>query len=381
MALSEIAKVPHGAPPKFIHQNVSKVGIALSLLKAIAAGTGRAFVSPFKGSNGASTYFKDVALAAFRTHLGNLNLAQDRYLFGTTSTPIYDQYCSSQKLTPSSITLPSGTQAHWLGDKTAPKILVYLHGGGYVLPCTSGHIVWLHDLQKSLGPDVSALLLAYDMAPEHPYPTQLRQAVELLRYLTKSEGRNPADIIIGGDSAGGNLTIALLSHLAHPHPEIAELKLSGKILAAMFISPWCSLTHNHTAAHTRNAERDVFDSRTLSRYAVAFLNSTSPFVGDVYTEPVLASAEWWEPVADVVEEVLIWGGENEVLIDGIEAFANKFSIGFRRNGGHVNVVITKGAMHEEMILERILGYKGDTGTGSQAAVEEWVKARLQAGMN
>ncbi|KAJ4990073.1 alpha beta hydrolase fold protein [Stagonosporopsis vannaccii] len=376
MAPPHAPQPPNGAPPKFLHQDASKIGIASALLKAIAAATGRAVVSPFKGSNGASNYFKDVALAAFRTHLGNLNLAQDRYLTSTTCTPLYEEYCASQQLTPSTTTLPSGTQAHWLGDKAASKVLVYLHGGGYVLPCTSGHIAWLHDLQKKLEPDVSALLLAYDLAPEQTYPTQLRQAVELLRHLTETEGRNPADIIIGGDSAGGNLTLGLLSHLAHPHPEIAELKLNGKIHAVMLISPWCSLTQHHTAAHTRNAERDMFDSRTLSRWAAAFLNSTSPFAGDAYSEPVLASTEWWEPVADVVEEVLIWGGENEILIDGIEAFANKFSVGFRRRGGHVNVVFTKGAMHEEMIIERVLGYKGDTGTGSQAAVEDWIKAKL-----
>lgn len=294
----------------------------------------------------------------------------------TTSTPLYHQYCTSKKITPSSITLPSGTQAHWLGNKDAAKVLVYFHGGGYVLPCTTGHVPWLDDLRTSLGPDVSALLLAYHLAPEHTYPTQLRQAVELLRHLTETEGRNPADIVIGGDSAGGNLTISLLSHLAHPHPEIAELKLNGKIHAAMLISPWCSLTQHHTAAHVRNAEKDMFDSRTLSRWAAAFLNSTSPFAGDAYSEPVLASAEWWEPVADVVDEVLIWGGENEILIDGIEAFAKKFSAGFRRRGGHVSLVVTKGAMHEEMIIERFIGYKGDSGTGSQAAVADWIKAKL-----
>ncbi|KAJ4332190.1 hypothetical protein N0V87_008560 [Didymella glomerata] len=367
---------PNGAPPKFIHQDVSKLGIASALLKAVAAAAGRAFTSPFKGENGASTYWKDVALAMFRTNLGNLDLAQDRYLGSTTCTPVYHQYCKSYKITPESITLPSGTQAHFLGNKDAPKTLVYLHGGGYVLPCMPGHFTWLHDMQKIIGEGMSVLLLAYDLAPEATYPTQLRQTVELFQYLTETLGRNPADLIVGGDSAGANLTLALLSHLAHPHPEIAELRLNGKIHGALLISPWVSLTQHHTPAHERNAERDVFDSRPLSRWAAAFLNSKSPFAGDAYTEPVVASPEWWEPVADFVDEVLIWGGENEILIDSIEAFAQKFSVGFRRRGGHVNVVVTKGAMHDEMIFERVLGYKGDSGTGSKQVVEGWVKAKL-----
>ncbi|KAJ4320736.1 hypothetical protein N0V94_003268 [Neodidymelliopsis sp. IMI 364377] len=364
------------SPSRFDLQNVSKLGIVSAALKAIVAASGRAFSSPFKGSNGANTYYKDVAFAAFRAHLGSLSLAQDRYLSSPTASPVYLQHCTSQKLTPESITLASGTQAHWLGSKDAPKVLVYFHGGGYVLPCTPGHLQWLDDLQKRLGPSVSALLLAYDLAPEATYPTQLRQGIELVRYLTETENRSPSDIILGGDSAGGNMTLAILSHLAHPHPDIAELKLNGKIHAALLISPWASLTHNHTSSHSKNAERDMFDARTLSRWSAAFLGSASPFAGDFYSEPVLASPEWWEPVADMVDEVLIWGGENEILLDGIEAFANKFSLGFRRRGGHVSVVITPSAAHDEMIMERVIGYKGDSGTGSQDVVEKWVQAKL-----
>ena len=79
----------------------------------------------------------------------------------------------------------------------------------------------------------------------------------------------------------------------------------------------------------------MFDARTLSRWASAFLGSDSPFAGDFYNEPVLAAPEWWEPVADVVEEVLIWAGDNEILKDGIEAFAKKFTQGFGSKGGLV----------------------------------------------
>ena len=86
--------------------------------------------------------------------------------------------------------------------------------------------------------------------------------------------------------------------------------------------------------------------------------------------------EWWEPVADVVEEVLIWAGDNEILKDGIEAFAKKFTQGFGSKGGLVTTVVTPKACHDEMIFERILGYKGDSGTGSQKVLESWVRAKL-----
>ncbi|KAF1846953.1 alpha/beta hydrolase fold domain-containing protein [Cucurbitaria berberidis CBS 394.84] len=356
-------------------QNVSKLRITSATLKAIFSALQRSLSSPFKGANGSNTYFKDVMFAMLRTQLGNLDLAADRYMNGTT-TPIYLKYAQDNQFAPESITLPSGTQAYLFGSRSAKKTLIYLHGGGYVMPCGPGHMLWLDDLQKSLGPDVSALLLAYDLAPEHKYPTQLRQAVELLRYLVETEGRSPSDIILGGDSAGANLILGLLSHLAHPHPDIPPLSLPSKLHAALLISPWAALTNTNTPAFVTNAQRDMFDSRTLNRWSTAFLGSDSPFAGDFYNEPILAAPEWWEPVADVVEEVLIWAGDNEVLKDGIEAFASKFTKGFGGKGGRVHTIVTPKACHEEMIVERILGYKGDSGTGSQQVVHEWVRAKL-----
>ena len=65
--------------------------------------------------------------AMFRTQLGNLNLAQDRYMNGTT-TPIYLQYAKDNGFTPETIMLPSGVQAHWFGSSSAKKLIVYFHG-------------------------------------------------------------------------------------------------------------------------------------------------------------------------------------------------------------------------------------------------------------
>lgn len=249
-------------------------------------------------------------------------------------------------------------------------------GGGYVLPCGPQHIQWLNDLQKSLGPGASVLFLAYDLAPEAKYPTQLKQAVELVHHLVHTQGRSPSDLILGGDSAGGNLVLGVLSHLAHPHPEIQPLSLPAKLHGALLISPWCSLTQTDTPAFVKNAQRDMLNPSVLHRWATAFLGSDSPFAGDFYSEPVLASSDWWEPVADFIEEVLIWIGENEILRDGIDAWAAKFSKGFGSKGGRVNVVSTPKAAHEEMIMERVVGYQGDSGTGSHQVVENWVKSKL-----
>lgn len=243
---------------------------------------------------------------------------------------------------------------------------------------SAGHFSYLVDMKDTLnaqGSDTAVLVLAYSLAPENVYPTQLTQAVEVLRYLVKTTGRIPSDISIGGDSAGGNLCLGLISHIAHPHPEIPALNLPTKLHAALLLSPWCSF-NTHTRAYQTNAEKDCFDRRALERWSSAFLGSDSPFAGDFYNEPVTAPASWWEATASVVGEVLVWAGGNEILLDGIEEWARRFTKGYGKYGGRVNVVITPKAAHMEPILELLLGYKGDSGTGSAKVVKDWARAKL-----
>ncbi|KAF2011450.1 alpha/beta-hydrolase [Aaosphaeria arxii CBS 175.79] len=358
-------------------QQVSKLGIASVTLKATLAASARLWTSPFKGEKGAHTYFKDVMFAMVRTQLGNLTLAQDRHLNASTT----EQYLKSAKdlgFAPESTTLPSGIQGHWIGNKNAKKVILYYHGGGYVVGASAGHfsyLVQIKDLLVAQGVDVGILIPAYDLAPEKTYPNQLRQGVDALRYLIEIEGRSPEDITLGGDSAGGNLTLGVLSHLTHPHPDIPALNLPTRLHAALLISPWCSF-NVHTKAYAENAERDMLDDRVLSRWSGAFLGSDSPFAGDFYNEPVLAPAWWWEGTAGVVEEVLFWGGSYEVLIDGIEETAKRFQQGYGGKGGKVAVVISPKAAHVEPVVENILGYKKDSGTGSRIVIGDWLKAKL-----
>ncbi|CAI6341176.1 unnamed protein product [Periconia digitata] len=358
-------------------QNVSKLGIASATLKAMLVASGRIWVSPFKGQTGAHNYYKDVLFSMMRSQLGSLDTVQQRYMNGT-STPAYLKYAQENGFRPESVTLPGGAQAHWLGNKDAKKVILWYHGGGYVMPMLPGHFQYLTHLKDELsstGTEVAVLFLAYSLAPESTYPTQLREAVSCLRYLVHTTGRAPRDITLGGDSAGGNLVLGVLSHLAHPHPEIGALQLPTKLHAALLMSPWCSF-NTYTPAFRTNAEKDCFDRRALNNWSSAFLGSDSPFAGDFYNEPVLAPANWWERVADVIDEVLIWGGESEVLIDSIEEFSKRFTKGFGGKGGRVNTVITEKAAHMEPILELLIGYKGDSGTGSRGVIKDWVRAKL-----
>jgi hypothetical protein len=93
----------------------------------VTAASARLWISPFKGQKGAHNYFKDVMFSMMRSQLGNLDLAQERYMNGTT-TPLYLQFAKDRGFAPETTTLPSGTQAHWIGNKSAKKVLLWYHG-------------------------------------------------------------------------------------------------------------------------------------------------------------------------------------------------------------------------------------------------------------
>lgn len=70
-------------------------------------------------------------------------------------------------------------------------------GGGYVLPAVKALLEYLYAFQQTANSDghsVSVLMLAYTLAPEGQFPTQLKQAVELMRYLFETEKRSPANV-------------------------------------------------------------------------------------------------------------------------------------------------------------------------------------------
>ena len=97
------------------------------------AALARLTTSPFKGSKGAPTYFRDVMFAMTRSQLRNLTIEQAQYVNKPT-TEVYLDYCKANKLEPVSVDLLNGAQAHWLGDKNAKVTLVYLHGMCFSCP-------------------------------------------------------------------------------------------------------------------------------------------------------------------------------------------------------------------------------------------------------
>ena len=126
-----------------------------------------------------------------------------------------------------------GMAAEWTILPENPKEKAFLHffGGGYIMGSlnTSSYIRYL--LSKYTG--LNVLGIQYSLAPEIPYPAALQDAVAGYKWLL-SNGYDPNDIIIGGNSAGGGLSVAVLLKMKE-----LELPLPK---AAILISPWVDLT-------------------------------------------------------------------------------------------------------------------------------------------
>jgi acetyl esterase/lipase len=142
-----------------------------------------------------------------------------------------------------------GVPAVWISipDVINDHVILYLHGGGYI----AGSIKTHQDLAARLSRVSKArvLLIDYRLAPEHPFPAAIEDATTAYRWLVSNEGIIPNNMIIGGDSAGGGLTIVTL----------VKLRDDGDILpaAAVCLSPWTDLAVTGESIKT-NADIDPF---------------------------------------------------------------------------------------------------------------------------
>lgn len=126
----------------------------------------------------------------------------------------------------------------------ADGAVLYLHGGSYLFGSPRTHADTLARL--ALAVDRPLFALDYRLAPEHPYPAQLDDALAALRWL-ETTGVPRTHVVIAGESAGGNLALALalaLRDRGEPQPT-----------ALVLVSPWLDLTSSHDS-HRRNLPFD-----------------------------------------------------------------------------------------------------------------------------
>jgi epsilon-lactone hydrolase len=150
-----------------------------------------------------------------------------------------------------------GVPAVWIAPaaaEPAPRglpIILYLHGGGYVCCSTETHASLMAAL--ALSAPARVLGLDYRLAPAHPYPAALEDALAAYRWLINL-GEDPARIVFAGDSAGGGLALAALLEARD-----RGLPLPG---AAVLLSPWVDLVAEDASVQ-ENAAFDYVGGRDL----------------------------------------------------------------------------------------------------------------------
>lgn len=197
-------------------------------------------------------------------------------------------------------------KGHWYIPQASARdtVVLYLHGGAYAF-YSQGHESLI--AQAAVACRAKVFALDYRLAPEHPYPAQLEDALAAYQWLLDS-GTPAENIIVMGDSAGGNLTLALvlkLRELGLPQPA-----------GAVPLCPWTDVA-NQVCPYEAMTAHDEFDfpqSRMVPRWAGWFYSTHSP--DDPLISPIYADLSCLAPM-------YIQAGGKEILFDQIVRFVER----------------------------------------------------------
>ena len=188
-----------------------------------------------------------------------------------------------------------GTPCEWIIPSGSPRdrVLLYLHGGGFVFGMTPQHLEMAAYLARQM--DARALLVDYRLAPAHPFPAPLDDCLTAYGWLLK-QGIPASRIVIAGDSAGGNLTLTTLM----------KLRDSGAPLpaAAACLSPVTDLSNKDNPPE--GAGDPMLPHRAVRMYNTSYIardNPRNPLISPVFGD--------WRGLPPLLVHV----GEDEILRD------------------------------------------------------------------
>ena len=217
------------------------------------------------------------------------------------------------------------------------RAILWLHGGGYCIGAPATHRSVTTALAAASG--VTVAVPDYRLAPEHPFPAALEDALAVYRRLV-ADGRM---VVLAGDSAGGGLAVALA--VAVREQDLPRLR--GLIL----VSPWVDLAGAGESHRTR-ADRDpMLRPDGLARWARAY---AGPNIDDPRCSPLRADLSELPPV-------LIQVGTEEVLHDDSTRLAHEL----RTAGVPVVLQVEEGLWHDFPMHARVLP-EADAAVGQMA---------------
>jgi acetyl esterase/lipase len=180
------------------------------------------------------------------------------------------------------------------------RTILYLHGGAFLLGSPKMYRGLTADLAHATAAEVVAI--DYRLAPEHPFPAALDDAEQA--YLGLIASRPATQVVVMGDSAGGNLTLALLQRLRDAGTPMPA--------GAVTFSPWLDLAAEYTPDHLRIARDPMLPAERIREAAGHYhgsVDAAHPLVSPLHLD------------FTGLPPLLVQAGERELLLPALRAFA------------------------------------------------------------
>jgi monoterpene epsilon-lactone hydrolase len=244
-----------------------------------------------------------------------------------------------------------GCPAEWsLAPGSDPsRVLLFFHGGGYCSGSLKSHRGMVSEAGRAAG--VRTLALGYRLAPENPFPAALDDALAAISYLA-DQGIPTGRVAIGGDSAGGGLSLALMTSLrdqGRPLPACAWL-----------VSPWVDLEMTGESIDTKAAIDPLIHREYLQELAAHYLGRISP--RNPLVSPLHAELTGLPPI-------FVQVGSAETLIDDAVRIAGRL--------GSADVATTLEIWPHMIHAWHLWAARLTAGRQALASAGTFIRARLQ----
>lgn len=184
--------------------------------------------------------------------------------------------------------------------REAGPLLLFLHGGGYVFGSSTTHRAMLARLSQLTG--LPACLPDYRLAPEHPFPAAVEDALAVYRAVEDW----PGGVVIGGDSAGGGLALAVVAEV---------LRTGGKVPLGVFaMSPLTDMTYSGESVAANAAADVMLPASRVEESAEMYLDGAD--AEDPRASPLFADFTGGPPV-------WLCAGDTEILLDDTRRMAER----------------------------------------------------------
>lgn len=214
---------------------------------------------------------------------------------------------------PASGDWPGGEWLTWPGATDDAPTLLYLHGGGFIACSPETHRSLVGSLVRRTGGH--AWVPRYRLAPEHPHPAALHDALGAYRYLLEQQAVHPSRLVVAGDSAGGGLALSL----------VLALREHGLPMPAAVVTfcPWTDMAATGLSLDENSDRCAMFAGDTIRRAAGFYVGGgdpTQPTVSPLYGDyrgfpPLLVHASADEVLRDDAVRVAARARDVDVTVE------------------------------------------------------------------